>query len=284
MRGRAPLLTVAFTILTAGCGARSELPAPRVVPGEPPSYCTATSDTSVYVVTEQNELYRFDPPSQAFDLIGVVQCPVTDPGSPDATPFSMAVDHQGKAYVLFGDGELFEVSGATAACSATSVPFSTGSFGRFGMGYSTDPDGLGETLYVAGEGMPGQLGTLDTTAFDVQAIGPYSTDIGDAELTGTGDGRLFGFGVEKGLDGSHLAEIDKTNASILSDQIVPTPASPQAWAFAFWGGDFYFFTSTDNVTTSVGRLHPGDSSFDASYAALPTGAVTGAGVSTCAPQ
>jgi hypothetical protein len=265
-----------------GCGARSELPEPRAEPGVLPVYCHPTSSTSVYVVTEQSELFRFDPPSRTFDPMGILDCPS------GATPFSMAVDHEGTAYVIFDDGELFEVSTASGSCTATS--FSSGGFTpTFGMGFSTDPDGLGETLFIAGVGSDGmgkgaQLGTLDTTAFQTQSIGAFSSDIGDAELTGVGDGSLFAFGVVEGVSGAHLAQIDKTDASIFGDHVVATPDNPTAWAFAFWGGDFYFFTSIDGTDSVVGRFHSADGSFDASYAALPSGAIVGAGVSTCAPQ
>ena len=65
---------------------------------------------------------------------------------------------------------------------------------------------------------------------------------------------------------------------------MPTPQGPDAWAFAFWGGDFYFFTSVGGAPSTVGRFHPADGSFDPVYATLPSGAITGAGVSTCAPR
>ena len=185
------------------------------------------------MVTEQNELWRFDPPSAAFTLVGAISCPVEASGS---TPFSMAVDHHGTAYVVFDDGELFTVSTATAACTPSSAPLDTSAFTpTFGMGFTADPGGLGETLYLAGTTSPGQLGTLDTSTFVAQPIAAFSSDIGEAELTGTGDGRLFAFGVDPMLSGSHLAEIDKANAAILSDTVVPTPSSPSALGLRLLG-------------------------------------------------
>jgi len=58
--------------------------------------------------------------------------------------------------------------------------------------------------------------------------------------------------------------------------------NPSAWAFAFWGGDFYIFLKrdTDNSTnvwhlTAAGQV---------SKALNDTGrTIVGAGVSTCAP-
>jgi hypothetical protein len=274
---------LAAALLTA-CGARSSLDAPPedyVEPGAPPAYCKSATDTAIYVVTEQSDLLRFDPPSATFTPIGTVDCPVM---TSTTTPFSMAVDHLGTAYVVFDDGELFEVSTADASCAPTSSPIDASAFTpTFGMGFSADKDGLAETLFLAGTSSPGDLGTLDTSTFVVHDVGAFSSDIGEAELTGTGDGRLFAFGVVQGLAGAHLSEIDEADASILDDKVVPTPQDPDAWAFAFWGGDFYFFTATGGPST-VGRFHPADGSFDAAYATAPGETITGAGVSTCAPR
>jgi hypothetical protein len=281
VKTRAALLAA---LLLPACGARTELYAPpidSVEPGPLPQYCQGADATSIYVVTVENELLRFDPPSAAFTSIGPVDCPA----QPGATPFSMAVDHLGTAYVVFDDGELFTVSTASAACSPTGAPVDMGTFTpTFGMGFSADADGTTETLYLASTSVPGTLGTLDTSTFAVHPVGAFSSNVGEAELTGTGNGRLFAFGVALGLDGAHLAEIDTTDASVESDTIVPTPEGPSAWAFAFWGGDFYFFTAVGGASSTVGRLHPADGTFDATYAKLPSGAVVGAGVSTCAPR
>jgi hypothetical protein len=262
----------------SACGARTELYAPPVppVPQHPATYCQGAEATSVYLVTEQAHLYSFDPPSATFALLGTVSCPS------GYDPFSMAVDYHGTAYVEYGDSSIFEVSTATAACTAT--PFVPSSLRSFGMGFSTNPDGAGETLYIAGHGSPGTLATLDTKTFAVEDVGPFSEDIGDAELTGTGAGQLFGFGIVQGAPLAHLSEIDKTSAAILTDDSVPSSDQTKAWAFAAWGGDFYFFTSSDDANSVVARLHPKDGSYDASYATLPGEAITGAGVSTCAPH
>lgn len=274
---------VAASLLTA-CGARSGLDVPPldlVEPGPPPAYCQGAEDTSIYVVTDQAQLLRFDPRAADFTSIGILDCPVTGTGI--AAPFSMAVDHQGTAYVVYDDGELFAVSTATASCVPMSHVIHGDTFTpTYGMGFSADSGGHGETLFLASTDTPGHLGALDTSTFVVRDIGVFSNDIGAAELTGTGDGRLFAFGVVPGLDGAHLAELDKADASVLSDMIVSTPPNPQAWAFAFWGGAFYFFTPYQ-----VGRFEPADGSFDAMYVTLPTsviGDITGAGASTCAPR
>jgi hypothetical protein len=274
-------LAILGALSLTACGARSSLstpPGPEVEPGEPPSYCQQTSDTSVYVVTNTSELFRFDAPTRSFEALGAFTCPTAHPG---AAPFSMAVDHEGKAYVVFDDGELFEVSTATASCAPTAFSKAESALGApFGCGFAADLTGAGgETLFIASLGKPGRLGTLDTTTLAVALVGDFSTDIGEAELTGTGDGRLFAFGPATGANAAHFAEVDTVDATIVGDMTVPTPPNPQSWAFAFWGGDFYFFTDG-----TVGRYLSADGSFDASYAELPGAIIVGAGVSTCAPR
>jgi len=52
-----------------------------------------------------------------------------------------------------------------------------------------------------------------------------------AELTGTGDAKLFGFFTTSPV---RVAQIDKSSAKILSDHTVSGVATPLAWAFSFW--------------------------------------------------
>ncbi len=62
---------------------------------------------------------------------------------------------------------------------------------------------------------------------------------------------------------------------------VPTPA---AWAFTFWGGAFYLYTSEDGLTnTTVTRFDPVTKTVDTSYKLTAPAVLDGAGVSTCAP-
>jgi hypothetical protein len=57
-----------------------------------------------------------------------------------------------------------------------------------------------------------------------------------------------------------------------------------AWAFAFWGGDFYLFTAPGGNGTSslVTRYRPSDGSVT-QVAMAPGVTIVGAGVSPCAP-
>jgi hypothetical protein len=263
--------------------------------------CQDAGTTYIYVITEQNDLYSYYPPNGAFSYIGTIACPTT---VPDDTPFSMAVDRTGTAYVVFQSGDLFKVSTADASCNSTPymhMPFGEGE--TFGMGYSADLTDPGETLYVASDDakvnglptVPEFLGSIDTTAFKLDVVGQFPKVIGSAELTGTGDGRLFGFGVLQNSSvlaspvSISVVEIDKAAPQNLLSQTPVTLAASgttqlTAWAFAFWGGDFYFFTAAGGAMTStVSLYHPGGSTVAMPILTLPN-TIVGAGVSTCAPQ
>src|SRR6185295_73512 len=82
-------------------------PAPDVVRTD----CPDAAATLVYTITSSYELQSFDPATGLFRLISRIACPAGD-----ATPFSMAVDRRGIAYVLFTDEHLYRVSTLTGAC------------------------------------------------------------------------------------------------------------------------------------------------------------------------
>lgn len=244
--------------------------------------CKDAGITYIYLISSENELLRFYPPDLSITTIGTINCPS------DSQPFSMAVDRQGVAYVLFASGELFRVSTLTASCKPTSFFSDPGLFSlNFGMGFSSNKDDPGETLFIAGANLnnPGAtstLGKIDPLKFDLSPIGPLSKPIGNPELTGTGDARLFAFGPD--VPNSHLAEIDKVTAAVKSDVLINLNQSNiSAWAFAFWGGDFYFFTSEQKGFSVVHRYTPGGSTTPPAVAQVGL-TIVGAGVSTCAPS
>lgn len=243
--------------------------------------CADAASTVVYLVTTDNELFAFDPPQLAFRDVGRLACP----SQPGATPFSMAVDRAGVASVLFNDGELYRVSTATASCQATGFRVGQLGFQVFGMGYAADQGGPTETLYIAGDargsGASG-LARIDTGTLQVARVGPFVPSIERAELTGTGDGRLYAFYERGSLRGSFLGEVDPATGRVLGESGLPTVDQGQGWAFAFWGGDFWLFTSPDGLGSRVTRYRPTDGTIT-EVARLST-VVVGAGVSTCAPR
>jgi hypothetical protein len=238
--------------------------------------CPDASSTFIYVVTSDRQLLSFYPPTRAFRTVGTLACP--DGGS---TPFSMAVDRKGVAYVLYNSGEIFRVSTLTGACIAT--PYRTGQqgFSLFGMGFSSDAAGPVETLFVAGDSRQGGtagLARIGIPGFGLTAIGgalPSAT-----ELTGTGDGRLFGFYNSEVSGGSIIGQIDKASGNLIAEDSLQV-SQGTGWAFAFWGGSFYLFTGQD-TSSAVTKYDPmlRQESNYGGYSSL----IVGAGVSTCAPS
>ncbi len=241
------------------------------------SDCPDAASTLIYVVSQDNELLSFYPPSGVFKSIGKLACPTKG----GATPFSMGVDRKGVAYVIYSDGSLFKVSTANASCQATSYVSNQLGFNTFGMGFATLGAGPAEQLFIASDQNTGSsLATIDTTLFKVSAIGPITPPISRAELTGTGDGRLYAF-TSDGATGSAISEIDKTTAKLIGTDPLPSVDQGNGWAFAFWGGGFYLFTGPGGVQTTY-QYNPNTRvvSVIANYSSL----IVGAGVSTCAPQ
>jgi hypothetical protein len=236
--------------------------------------CPDAGETLVYLLGEKNELYSFYPPALTFKNIGTIACPDTK-----SSPNSMAVTRTGIAFTGFLDGNLYEVSTANAACKATPyVPDQLG-WNTFGMGYAGNADG-GETLYVAGNAtiFAKGLGYIDTQSFTLQLISQFQPQAYNCELSGTSSGRLFGwcpFGT-----GSYLIEIDPATAKIIDSRQLSVGGSNLAFAFAFWGGDFWIFSSSSGPS-KITRYDP----VTQTETTMGTAAlrVVGAGVSTCAP-
>jgi hypothetical protein len=262
--------------------ATPDVPIPRIDAMPLDAYrndCPDADSTLVYLVTEQNELLSFFPPDASFKKIGNLACPATTMG---ATPFSMGVDRKGIAQVLYNDGELFRVSTANASCQATPFKANT-TFTNFGMAYATIGAGPMEELFIMAN--DGTLGKVDFVTNTPQLIGYTAPTLSNAELTGTGDGRLYAFYADdNGLDG--IAEVNKTNAKVIGSDPLPNvnmtngSGGGGGWAFAFWGGDFYLFTGDTASTVTRYRLSDKSIKVIASYSGL----IVGAGVSTCAPS
>jgi hypothetical protein len=249
------------------------------------SGCSAAAKL-VYVIDDVGVLYSFYPPSLTFTKIGATNCP-----GAGGMINSMAVDRSATAWVNAVNGNLYKVSTSDASCEATTFEVGQDGFGpQFGMGFSANTSGgSAETLYVDGIASDGGIGSglasLDLSTLRLSPIGNFSGAITDqdCELTGTGDGRLFGFFT---TSPASVARIDKTNATVLSDVPQKGVDTGTDWAFSFWGGSFYLYTADQ-------EQNPDDTSDVTEYD--PTAGTTkvvkseigfrivGAGVSTCAP-
>lgn len=249
--------------------------------------CKDPSETLIYLVSNNYDLYSFNPRDFTSRLIGPILCPATSGPFGGSTPFSMAVDREGIAYIVYDNGELFRVSTATTACVATDFRANQQGVSTFGMGFASNQGGPAETLFIASDtATTSRLGRIEIPSFDLDLVARFPDDVARAELTGTGDGRLFAFYAKNDVlgnqvAGSFIGQIDKRTGDVVAESYLPSVDQGNAWAFAFWGGDFYTFTSLRGGAATVTRFRPSDGSVE-EVATLPT-PIVGAGVSTCSP-
>jgi hypothetical protein len=241
----------------------------------------------VYLVDNDNTFSSFAPKelpaATAIKDLGKLNCPA----SRGASPFSMAVDREAVAWVVFNNGELFKVE-IKNSLKCTKVDLTpTAGFGVFGMGFVSDaPMATTEKLYVGGNPsgqmlMDARLGVLSTTSpFKITDSGKRLS--GSPEFTGTGDAKLWAFAPD--TNPPKVFEVDKASGAAGMSYNLPSIAGkPTAWAFAFWGGDFFIFLERlGDDSTTVYRVSGKDGKL--TTAIENTGRViVGAGVSTCAP-
>ena len=238
------------------------------------------SDASklVYVVDENRTLSQFDPSQGTFKDLGQLSCPGGD------MPFSMGVDRNANAWVLYNNGKVFKVDTTSLACTATNwTP--TLELAQFGMGFSTnDVGGTTDTLFVAGglgfdPNGNAQLATLDTASMTAADVGTVS---GWPELTGNSNAELWGWFPND--THPRVEQIDKTTGSAIKtfklDQLAGTPMD---WAFAFYGGDYWIFLLKDSEPATTVYQIDGTAGTVKSMLNTNTRKIVGAGVSTCAP-
>jgi hypothetical protein len=248
-------------------------------------------DDGIFVLSDDAELWKFFPADNSFEMLGDLSCP-------DTSTFSMAVDRLGFAWVQFiGSGELRKVpvNDLTTCEDAGYAPGQQGVF-NFGMAFvsnsAEDPcdriygntySGLGG--YKEGPNL-GDFIEIDPDSLQLDKLA--KTDFDGAELTGTGDGRAFIFG---GANPSKLVEVDKSTGDPVDTLLLDgVEINNSAFAFAFFGGDFYFFTDSnvDFVSSEVTHLDFDDSDMNGEQditVVVPNAPllIVGAGVSTCAP-
>ncbi|HJL25596.1 MAG TPA: hypothetical protein RMH80_25520, partial [Polyangiaceae bacterium LLY-WYZ-15_(1-7)] len=196
----------------------------------------------VYLMSDEGELWSWDPSSGEFAF-------VVGPVCGGATPYSMAVDERGLAWVLFVDSmalQTFDVNDP-GPCELSPYVRRNPAFGLFGTSFvaRSETDACsdlyvqtydGEGPFEEGPGL-GQLGVIDPISGELEALGVLDYDGG--ELTGTGDGRLFAF---TGTDPVKLVELDRATGAELDVLPLDGIAKTNASAVAFYGGDVYVFT------------------------------------------
>lgn len=238
----------------------------------------------LYLVDSAFRLVRYEPDSNRLTEIGTLNCP----GADLATPFSMAVDRNSNAYVLYQNEHIYKVSTTDASCAETHyVPGQQGMH-LFGMAFVTNEvGGSDETLYVLGGDAGFELSgrshfaKIDTTSWTVSLI----ADVSDkADLAGNANAELWGFFV--GDTNLEVRQFDSTDGHTLRtfdvSEIDPF-TSVTGWAFGYWGGRLYlFYAGLFDNSTNIYRLTPSTGQLELVKSDIGY-LVVGAGVSTCAP-
>lgn len=252
--------------------------------------CSDDAVKLIYLVDSANDFLSFDPrllPNDPFRLIGKLQC-----GFGLGSPFSMSVDRSGIAWVVYDNGQLFKVDITNAHCEPSAFqPGATGST-TFGMGFATDvPGGDTEKLYLAANDGSRALHAMDTAhTVTPRQVGTITADSTESpELTGGADAKLYGF-YPASFAIAFVQEVDRANGSAVGPRwnLGTAPLGDvNAYAFAQWAGVFYIFTTTwdDSLSlaNTVHTVNRATGKYEVTMTHIPF-RITGAGVSTCAPE
>ncbi|MBW2263570.1 MAG: hypothetical protein JRG91_16535 [Deltaproteobacteria bacterium] len=207
-----------------------------------PCPCTpGRHNQRIFVLSDDNELYTYDPATNTFEFLAALMCGGL------IHSYSMAVDERGIAWVLNNDSHRIVNVDVNDPADCTDSGYVPASFGLFGMTFSTEDEWdvcprlhvhsySGAGGFSEGEDV-GRLGVMDHEALTISEVGLIDYDGG--ELAGTRDGRLFAFA---GVGPAKLVEYDKASASVIEIVALDGLSKTGASAFAFHGGDIYFFT------------------------------------------
>ncbi len=239
--------------------------------------CAAASQW-VYTVDWTGRFAQFDPSTLTFTEIGTLSCPTKLGGN----PFSMAVDQNAVAWVIYTSGELFQVNVTTLDCQSTGFAMDQSGLNVFGMSFVFQPTTGLDTLFVAGwAGFYGSTSNdLASIAFPSLVLTPIApVSLGGGELAGTGDGELWDFIPDGNPGGGAVfAQLDPATANVLATLPLPNvETAEQSYATKFWGGSFWVFMGSQVYevprSSGVASLVIANDGYE----------IVGAGVSTCAP-
>lgn len=240
----------------------------------------------IYLLDIDGALHRFQPETLELTGLGKPTCDADPP-----LPMAMTIDRLGDAWMYYADRKVYRVDTDTLVCEATPhVPPPGDEFVGFGLSFSADAvDSPDDTLYFSGLAGPIQpttpagLGRAVGDALAFELIGPIDdlkSTAGLADLTGTGDARLFGF---FNGDSAVISEIDKQTGKRIDPWVLDGFGTGSPWAFAFYAGEFWLFTSTGGLgNTAVTTFDPGTQTLTPRVDDLGL-KIVGAGVSTCVP-
>jgi hypothetical protein len=251
--------------------------------------CDSDVGDFIFLLDIDGGLHRLSPGTLDVESLGQ---PVCDGAS---SAMALTVDRNGLLWSMMVDDQgnrgIYTIDPTTLDCVATAfVDPIAENIGVNSLAFVADePGGETESLYVGANvggsfdfDIPLSLGRVDLATMDMEIVGTselvptgyYQI----ADLTGTGDSRVFGFFAG---DVAAIAELDDADASLVGYDVLDFGVG-SPWAFAQWAGRLWLFSSGgapgsdirawDPATGDVEEIHPGIGV-----------AVVGAAVSTCAP-
>jgi hypothetical protein len=252
--------------------------------GGSPGSCSGSGSTSLIYLAGQDAveggapdpngptvLYSFDPSNAALERIGVIPCAPSLSNAGQCQVFglggcvSLAVDSKGTAWLIGYDASpqmqlVQAVSTTTGACIGSSTPVTGQAAPFYVMGSAFVSSGSNETLYIAlGEPsttVPLSLGVLDPQTGSISDVMDVSgaPDAGywplgwwsGGDMAADASGHLLlSDWYYDGPDAWDLLEIDPTNPSLVSSQVLPSTILQDygKWTspIAFSQGSLYFF-------------------------------------------
>jgi hypothetical protein len=251
--------------------------------------CVGTGE-GIYLITDDSQMWTFDPDSLELEHLGAIACPT------EGEFQSMAIDRPGRAVLSYLSWspvptitiETFSLDlNDLSSCEPIDLGVPDDRL-LGGMGYaSASATNTCDDLYVFGLSATddtvgtGVLARIDAEDGWVQ-LGNVAYE--QTQLTGTADGRLFGFAGD--TKQASLVGFDKDDADVVEAHMLPDLNAVNGLGFAFWGGDVWFFTdSPEHEKSRVTRLDHDLSDGGGTTVVVDETPVRflGAGVSTCVP-
>lgn len=262
---------------------------------------------AIYVLAQGDPptIHAFDPQMQSFT-------PKVDVVCPDTTGWavtSMSIDRDARAWLQWGSPtgddyikriDRLDLETGTCQPGIGQAPTSAPDHASLGMAFVTaGPQSPHESLYFIDKSTFVHRVGQSSPVGQFYVFGPgEGTEFSGAELTGTGEGRLFTMIMNWTPEWDHpctpndpcyptvhLGEVSTANGSTISNEEVPDVdalgLTPGGFAFAHWGARFWLFVSRNFGPTEVYE-YDHENVTTTRHADGPS-AIVGAGVSTCAP-
>lgn len=272
-------------------GGDDGLPKLDVENDEPPPLpgCEGDIGQFIYLLDVDAGLHRIAPATLEVETLGLLDCPGA------SMAMAMTVARDGILWAMTVDNEgyrkIHTIDSVSLECEDTGFvdPFDEDIFVNALAFVADTPEGETESLYVGANvgasfdpEVPLSLGRVDLDTMDLEIVG--TSDLVPtgyyqiADLSGTGDSRLWGFFPG---DTAAIAELSEQDAALVDHALLDFGVG-SPWAFAQWEGRLWLFSSSGDPGSDIRAWDPGSGAVEPIHAGIGI-QVVGAAVSTCAP-